>query len=54
MSNIFPTSKGVSIWQFLSLDLIEIKDKTNSIFRYVLICIDNYSKAPELVVLKNK
>ena len=56
MSNIYPTVKGMDMWQYVSVDLIEIKkgEHDESESKYVLVCIDNYSKAPELVLLKNK
>ena len=54
MSNVYPTYKGIYPFQFLSVDLIEIRDKDETIFKYVLSVICNYSKNPELIVLKNK
>ena len=57
MSSVYPTFKGEAVWQVVSADLIEVrapKKKDESDGRYVLSCIDNFSKAPELVPLDNK
>ena len=54
MSNIYPSAKGISIWQYVSIDLIEIRNAKDGPERYILSAICGFSKAIELVPLKHK
>ena len=49
-----PLPKGLALWTFVSVDLIEIRSTDERVKRYVLCCICAYSKSPELVPLENK
>ena len=54
MPQDYPTYKGLSIWQYVFVDLLEIRNKEETVQKYVLSCICAFSKAPELVPLNDK
>ena len=54
MSNVYPTAKGMGVWQYVSVDLIEIRSPKDGAKRYILSTICNFYKAVELVPLKRK
>ena len=54
MPHTTPTFKGINMWQFVSADLIEVRSEDRRWARFVLTCVDAYSKAPKLVPLKDK
>ena len=53
-ASVNPLPKGLAIWNFVSVDLIEIRATDDVVKSYVMCCICAYSKCPELIPIPNR